>query len=81
MNFTKMRDEILNAADVFIEIDRDIFLLPENVSVNYYHLKLRNYLDMVYIIFLQSENLLNILSHGIVISLNRRNGMEEIFKY
>lgn len=81
MNFTKMRDEILNAADVFIEIDRDIFLLPENVLVNYYHLKLRNYLDMVYIIFLQSENLLNILSHSIVISLNRRNGMEEIFKY
>lgn len=76
-----MRDEILDAVDVFIEMDRDIFLLPENVSVNYYHLKLRSYLDMVYIIFLQSENLLNILSHSIVILLSRRNEKEEIFKY
>lgn len=46
MNFTKMRDEILNTVEIdrYIERHTDIFLLPENVLVNYYLLKLRNYL-------------------------------------
>lgn len=41
-------------------------------------MKLRNYLVWVYVIFLQSENLLNTLSQSTVISLNEGVGRENI---
>jgi len=75
-----MRDEILNTVDRYIE--RYTYVsLPENILVNYYLLKLRNYLVWVYMIFLQSENLLNTLYKSIVIFLDRGDGEGEDFKY